>query len=696
MKNINISFRIESCCLFIMIAMVFIALIIRNISLYPFVFADEYYYSKFSRLLPFSNSTIPSYLFLWIYRTTNICGDGFLNCSRIFNTLFFLASSPFIYLCTRRVSTSRIASVITILVLLGPINNYTSYYMPEALYFFSFWLFTWFVLQLDNSSDTAQWCFGGILLGLTSLIKPHALFFLPAIVAYILYVGKKPEGDWMLRAFWNSNIFVASGFSTKLLLGYILAGKAGVTIFGSFYTAVANSAASRLQRYLEILVLSAGSVKAHALAICLIYGMPIAFAINTVFKSVFSKEEIKSDQKISFYGLAVLINLVFVTGIFTGSLAFIDPNEGLRLHMRYYNFALPLLLVVAASQLSLDSTVNTLKSKAAAAAVIGLLIMYAIYMHFDSYKLGFFDSPELRGFTYNPTVFYCLSGISFLALALWVYTARLGAKIFVYFFMPLTVTFSSFYVNQELRQLLGPNVYDKAGIFTKHYLSNEELSKLVIVGSEAGGLFRSLFYLDNPQASLETIPEGSVYDSSKLPAGKEWVLAFGDQTLSNGAFFKLPMNGFTLAHVTDRHDICHKETLAEGIDFSRNSFPDFIRHIDGLSAAEPWGRWSDANISPSVRLEFVSSLPSRFTLVISAQPFGPNAGKVLKILIGNNIYEYLLPNDVFQARIPVDVKKEKVQSIEFIIPEPTSPEQLGMGRSNRKLGVGFKHIGFEE
>jgi phosphoglycerol transferase len=96
----------------------------------------------------------------------------------------------------------------------------------------------------------------------------------------------------------------------------------------------------------------------------------------------------------------------------------------------------------------------------------------------------------------------------------------------------LAVAFSSFYVNKELRQRLVPDVFDKAGIFTKRYLSNEDLSKLVIVGSDLSGLFRSLFYVDNPKSSLETIPKGSSYDLSKLAAGKEWILVIGDHSLS--------------------------------------------------------------------------------------------------------------------------------------------------------------------
>lgn len=166
-ENSNRCTILKNNWLYFAAVVLFLTFLFRNCGLYPVVFADEYYYSKFSRLLPLRYSPLPDYLYLLIYRLTNICGDGFLNCARILNALFFIAAMPFIYLTTRRVSTKRIASLVALLAVLGPINSYTAYYMPEALYFFAFWLLTWFILRLDNTSDLRSWCFAGILLGLS-------------------------------------------------------------------------------------------------------------------------------------------------------------------------------------------------------------------------------------------------------------------------------------------------------------------------------------------------------------------------------------------------------------------------------------------------------------------------------------------------------------------------------------------------
>ena len=538
---------------FIIATVIFGALTLRNLEMYPTVMADEYAYSKFSRLLPLADAIAPSYLYLAIYRATSICGDGFYDCAKIFNALFFVASAPFIYLTARRTCTRNSASIVALLALLGPINSYTAYYIPEALYFFSFWFLTWFILRLDHSSSSKSWCFGGLLLGLSALVKPHALFFLPAIAIYILYVSRKKEGKWVLQAFKNASSFIVFSFLSKLLIGYFFAGRAGVTLFGPFYESVASSTPSDFQHYLKVLALFTESLKGHTLAICLMFGAPITIAINTSLNSIFSKTEIQSEQKISFYSLAVLVSLILVAALYTATTV---ANAGAalesiaRLHMRYYNFAFPLLLVIAASQLPLESVTSMYRLKAIIAFPIGIAILYAVYTRMTPYWPNFIDSPELRGFTRIKYAFYVFGGLSFFALASWVYSARFSARIFIYLFMPLAVAYSTTNINKDLRVRQKPDVFDEAGIFTKHYLSSEDLSKLVIVGSESIGLFRSLFYLDNPQSSQETIPKGSSYNLSKLPAGKEWILVIGDHSLSEKPFFQLPMDGFTLVRVT--------------------------------------------------------------------------------------------------------------------------------------------------
>ena len=316
------------------------------------------------------------------------------------------------------------------LALLGPVNTYTAYFMPESLYFFSFWLLTCFLLHLSGSSASRSWCLAGILLGLSALIKPHALFCLPAIVAYVVFVARERKAKWLVRAFCNAGALLVCALLTKLSVGYLFAGKAGVTLFGPNYTSTAHAAVAASGRYLELLALSIQNVKGHALAMCLMFGAPIVFAMNALGKSAFSKADTRADEKIAFYALAVLVNLILVVGLFTASVAGSQPQETVaRLHMRYYNFTFPLLLVMAASQLSQQSTGSARRWRVLAAFPIASVIAYALYTHLAPFAPDFVDNPELYGFVSDPTVFYVLSTMSLVSVVVAIFCTRAAQKL---------------------------------------------------------------------------------------------------------------------------------------------------------------------------------------------------------------------------------------------------------------------------
>src|SRR4051812_11977992 len=84
--------------------LVLLLLLLRNSGLYATVFADEYVYSKFARLIPLNEATIPAYVYLKLYGVTNSCGEGFLECAKIINSVLFVSAAPFIFLIARAVT----------------------------------------------------------------------------------------------------------------------------------------------------------------------------------------------------------------------------------------------------------------------------------------------------------------------------------------------------------------------------------------------------------------------------------------------------------------------------------------------------------------------------------------------------------------------------------------------------------------
>lgn len=529
-----------------LIGLIFIGLLIRNCGLYPMVFGDEFLHSQLSRLMPFSESNAPEYLYLAVYRLTNICGDGFLNCARIFNALFFCLSAPFIYLIAKKVTGVKTAAMITLLVLLGPINSITIYYMPESLYFFSFWFFVWFLLRLDCSSSFGSWVLAGILFGAITLVKPHALIFAPAIMLYIICVLSKKRSILFVAV--NTVFFIISGFVIKFSISYLFAGRSGMNFIGGKY-ASGSSILTNLsyKQFIELILMSGHSIIGYFLSLCLMYGLPLALIIYIAIKAIFSRKEVVISQRVAMLAFFILTNLILALGLF---LAEHDLVE--RLSMRHCNFSFPLFLIISASQLYLKPSSDKRKWRIIIGLMISAPLLYAIYTHMHSYSPNFVDCPELYFFTsHGPVIFYTLGMLSFFSLILWIYSAKMGVKFFLYIFVPITICLSVFYFSKVLlKSHAVPVVCDKAGIFVRQYLAPEDFSKILVIGSDEGELSRVLFHLNNAQASMEIIPKGATYNLSKLTSGKKWILAIGEYRLSDDKFFQLSsVNGFTLVRV---------------------------------------------------------------------------------------------------------------------------------------------------
>lgn len=149
-------------------------------------------------------------------------------------------------------------------------------------------------------------------------------------------------------------------------------------------------------------------------------------------------------------------------------------------------------------------------------------------------------------------------------------------------------------------------------------------------------------------------------------------------------------------YVVDKLGPRHPASLSDGIDFTRRTWPEFVRDVQGISGPEPWGRWSDASLAQGVRFDFFSPLPVRFTLVLSAQPFSRNGEQAIVVKVGDQTHRLTLRPGQQEVRLPIVLNSDQVDSIEFMAQDPVSPQELGLSGDTRKLGIGFIRLRFEE
>lgn len=666
------------------IAMVFFTyLMFRNAGLHAVVMADEWYYSSFSRLLPLSDASIPSYFYLLVSRFTRSCGSGFLECARLFNVLVFMSAAPCIYLVGRRFLSPAAAALVTICALAGPINSYTVYFMPEAMYFSGFWLLTLAAFRFSDAPGPRRAFSLGAVLGVMTLIKLHGLFLLPACVIFIAYcvhaaATSTSSATTMRRVGACLAALLATVAVIRFAGGFLLAGKDGLHLMGALYGNQAASTGGHHTPILELLRLALFNLRGHAFGLALLLGMPVAASLAYVAKLRKPGVWRNPHTALALYTALMLLSLLAVTILFTASVAGGGQDSNVRLHMRYYNFCLPLLMLMAAMEMRTDiKTMVPPSVRAFIALCISATIVYAALTLWRPYTPSFVDSPELQGMTAWRQGFYGMSCLALAAVLLWAYRPRLGARVFFLGFMPVFLLIAGYAINRDVTRGAASNQFDQAGAFAREYLTAAERARLAIVTDDGSGMFRTQFYVDDARVFQHMAAQGSIVDRNALPPSIEWILFVGSYPAPAGAAVRVQARGFSLVEVSP--------PSAEhfSVDLSKPDGANFSSK--GLSGIEPWGRWSDGD---TIQFDFKQALPKKFKLGLLMEAYGPNAGEMATVTVGGMAQRALIEKTKKLVELEF-VTDGKASTIAIAVPRPTSPHDVNGSEDRRRIGIGL-------
>lgn len=654
-----------------------IYLMMRNFGLFLSV-PDEWEYSEATRLIPISAVNLPSYLYFLIYRVADYCGNDFIHGVQLINGLFFVGAMPLIYMVARRVITRPVALFVAVITAIGPLNTYTAYFMPESLYFFSFWLLMCWVVCGPAIHSLRYGVIIGVIIGLMALVKAHAVFLVPAIAAFIVLRNLLSEGPRSLKDPAVAVIaFISAAALVRFGLGFAIGGRAGLSLFGAIYGSIAPSGADA-GRYAQLAALTMVSIKGHMMAMACLFALPLAALFYFPPKVAGAKEAESTSRDVKLLTFLILACLIMVTAAFTAKVAGSNAFETVtRLHMRYYSFALPLLLIVAADLLNRSSGPVMRYRALMPAVIVGGLSIFALSNLLKAFTPGIVDSPELRGLAIQPMFFSVVVVAGLIALITWVLSPRRGAQLFLFVVVPFTVVYSGYNANVELRQNMQADSYAEAGIIAKHYIG-KNLEPMIVVGADQSSLYRTLFYLDNVDAAPLVVPSEGRIDGASIPANARWLLVVGGQALPPSARKQLEFGGFVLARVGSEEK--------RQVDFTRGAWPGVIASVKGLSSPEPWGTWSDGN---KVVLEFSKPLPEQFTLLLKARSLGDTSQPVT-LTVGSEQREVRFPKPQ-ELALPFSTNGE-VTSIAIDIPWARSPKDMGISADPRRLGIGFESI----
>lgn len=560
----------------------------RNSGLYPMVFADEWLYSAYSRYLPAEGSVRPSYLYFYIYGLTTYCGSAFLDCARQINVLFFALSVPLIYAVCRRFASANLSVFVSACAVFSPINSYSAYFMPESMYFFFFWLLTWCVVKGYEARPILMAAGAATVLACMSLVKPHAVFLFPALLASLfsgwIFDRNKATFKQSCRL---AAILIAVFLLVRLPAGFFFAGSNGLSIMGNDYGGIASDM-SGPDYLISLLPMAGFNLWGHVLTLAVLFGVPLALLLQMSIKGSENYSEAQRRQRyLGLYTGTLLISLLIIVALFAAKAVSMGPYESIgRLSLRHYNFTFPLLLIVAASALAPTVEKSTFKFSAQwSFFVIAGLVVYAFIYRFKGYLPILADSPELRSITKHMTGFLILCSVGLAGLLISVFNKRKGARFYLLILIPLTIITSASNVSKEFSSRLNPDVYDQAGKFVNQYLG-KDTAKLVIFGPDLASLYRTHFYMSTAETLFFAIPNGQPLDPKLIPEDKEWLLLIGN--------YQYPYTPIEKIHILVKNaegDVAGAYTLL------RLSYPTSLQITPGKNTQHQIGRFDPASNS---------------------------------------------------------------------------------------------------
>ena len=534
----------------------------RVLPILPTVMQDEYVYSMAARYLSPAEAPHPNYLFSLLYSSTNFCGDQFYTCAKGLNAVFLLATILLVWIIGMRLFGLVAAVVASTATALSPLSVYVSFFMPDSMYFFLIVLSVYIALRVAKNPGWEGWLLLGTALGVAALVKPHAIFTVPAFLIFSAIVMWKSQGATWVKTGLHQLAMIAAFFVLKLGGGYLLAGPAGLSFFGLKYSqsldqfvddswkslqspppVIPGVSGTELpnptgvtaqieaygppQGFLEVFI--SQGLGQYALIVFLA-GVPFFLGLRALRTVLVSSHPV--GEQSAFVILVSVIGVVMIPAVaaFQGLVATFGEDTGERVIARHYEFLIPLLLLAG---FSLSKFVEpTKKSRFIQAVLLILAGAYSVIWLPMFISPAFSDSSTLMGLLFSTVVLYLLVATAVTTVALWVAQPATTSNFIAQALIPLMFVSSGLLSQVRLHESTGVEkaTFDLAGEAAKPILEGVPGEEIVVVGVSRPALFTAKFWIDTPAVADEIVKnEGG--DVSDLVSPYKYALIIGSFTV---------------------------------------------------------------------------------------------------------------------------------------------------------------------
>lgn len=524
----------------------------------PAIMQDEYVYSMEARYTPFSQQIFPDYLFYWLFNSTSVCGDAFYQCAKSYNAVFLFTTLTFIFLIARMYLSFGWAIAITSLAALSSIGSYVSFFMPESMYFSFITASIWLALKSAQSQKTLSWLMLGFLLGLAALVKPHAIFSLPAIMLFAFLVSIRGIQGNLKKALVTNIVLIGGFFATKLGLGFAFAGVAGLSLFGTGYTGSLPGVNTSLgdaevfvaqtvsygPNLVSPFIETAPQVTSSSfldvflphlpihLAVIMIFGsFPILLSFSVLKDALQKKKEISPASQFQLLIGALAFSLPIVMALFEAFVTVSGDDHSRRIITRHYEFLFPLLLVSAVNFLKFVEPKTIPRFIQGGVVVISsFVVMLWIGPNLEK---DFADSIMLYGFNDSGWLTPVIAIVGLAAGVFWIADKERAAKAVAFALIPLTLFLGGLAGKMSLINRVGtePAYFDIAGQVAKVDLAGVPSSEIIVIGNANYLNTTTKFWLDKPNVRDVVVADGATADLAKFE-DVEYVILIGNASIT--------------------------------------------------------------------------------------------------------------------------------------------------------------------
>ena len=524
----------------------------------PSIMGDEYVYTSAAKHLPFAEQYFSNYIFSWVMSATNMCGTDFYVCTKSINSVFFALAILFTFLIAARFLSFGWSVFVASVTALSPIAIPVSYFMPEIMYFAAMTGVVLVALWVADKGKWQLWSLVGISLGLAALVKPHAIFMLPAFTIFALVISYKlTSGSWFAGI--RSAGTTILGFSVaKFGLGFLFAGTEGLKLFGGYgspvdaLTSVVENQAPTVSQEagtqatgLELLAsVTFGHLAMHLAVVLMIAGLPLLLSLRVLLSVAKKPEPVGPVSSLFILVGLITFSIIAVVAVFEAYVTVGGDDHSDRLILRYYEFLIPQFIVMGL--LLPRFTDSKLVWRILQGSIVVIAALFFSIFYPGNFEQQYADSSTLPGLAASGGLFVAVAVAIAAAILYWIFTPEEGNVLIGRFVIPLFLIVALVLSQSKLIEVNGTQAYfDQAGWASRDALKGVPGDRIIVIGQTRTEVVTVKFWIDEPNIKELLVLEGSNVSLKMLPDSDYAVtlrnigVDFAHEVVTKGEGFKL-------------------------------------------------------------------------------------------------------------------------------------------------------------